>query len=254
VHVEPEADEVPPGIELAVIRDGRAQLVRDLWPGPTGSNPRGLHALPFPPGGVVFHAETPEHGRELWVSDGTARGTRLVCDFVPGPEPGIPAESGSPVPITASAAGVYVPAFVEGEGTEVVFVPMDVVRGERPCREDDVTPPTYGGVGSDASPGGLPDAGTGPNALAPAADPGCDCATTPVAGSSGASSMLPWLVVLLAGLGRSLRRKRARGRPTDRGPETDAPQPAPRPPRRASASSRADVGLVVGRQLRIGGQ
>jgi len=40
----------------------------------------------FPHDGRLFFAATnPEHGRELWVSDGTAEGTRLVADLTPGP-------------------------------------------------------------------------------------------------------------------------------------------------------------------------
>jgi ELWxxDGT repeat protein len=34
---------------------------------------------------LFFAAETPATGRELWISDGTADGTRLVIDLVPGP-------------------------------------------------------------------------------------------------------------------------------------------------------------------------
>jgi len=38
---------------------------------------------------LYFDARTQEHGRELWVSDGTREGSRLVWDAVPGPEDGI---------------------------------------------------------------------------------------------------------------------------------------------------------------------
>jgi len=33
---------------------------------------------------LYFSARDANHGRELWVSDGTARGTRLVMDINPG--------------------------------------------------------------------------------------------------------------------------------------------------------------------------
>ncbi|MCP3138357.1 ELWxxDGT repeat protein [Pyxidicoccus xibeiensis] len=56
-------------------------VVRDFPPGPTGMGP----AEPIPVGDrVFFAAEDPEHGRELWVSDGTAEGTRQVKDLWPG--------------------------------------------------------------------------------------------------------------------------------------------------------------------------
>ncbi len=40
-------------------------------------------------GTVLFQASTPNQGRELWVSDGTAAGTRLLIDAVPGPLDGM---------------------------------------------------------------------------------------------------------------------------------------------------------------------
>lgn len=36
-------------------------------------------------GGLLFVATTPEHGAELWISDGTMPGTREVKDIAPGP-------------------------------------------------------------------------------------------------------------------------------------------------------------------------
>ena len=72
-------------------------LVRDINPGrephvtfecdartDTGlaSNPEGL--APFR-NGALFTADDGRHGRELWWTDGTARGTRLVADLHPGP-------------------------------------------------------------------------------------------------------------------------------------------------------------------------
>jgi len=33
---------------------------------------------------VLFTARSPEHGEELWLSDGTEKGTRLLVDLVPG--------------------------------------------------------------------------------------------------------------------------------------------------------------------------
>jgi len=57
------------------------EMVADLRVLPASSNPDSF----FPVGeALYFSAATLEHGRELWVSDGTAAGTRLVIDLVPG--------------------------------------------------------------------------------------------------------------------------------------------------------------------------
>jgi len=69
-------------------------LVKDLRPGPEGSEPTSL----TPVGDRVFFvADDGVHGRELWVSDGSSGGTRLVKDIWPGEEGSFPrslAESG----------------------------------------------------------------------------------------------------------------------------------------------------------------
>lgn len=63
--------------------DGTAgRLVRDIIPGPEGSEPDEFVAAG---GRTYFVASDVEHGRELWVSDGTESGTRMVADLVPGP-------------------------------------------------------------------------------------------------------------------------------------------------------------------------
>jgi ELWxxDGT repeat protein len=41
---------------------------------------------------LVFVARTLEHGEELWFSDGTRDGTRLLADMLPGPQSSAPAE------------------------------------------------------------------------------------------------------------------------------------------------------------------
>ncbi|MGY6536766.1 MAG: ELWxxDGT repeat protein, partial [Pararhodobacter sp.] len=39
---------------------------------------------------VYFSADDGVHGRELWVTDGTPVGTRMVRDTAPGPQGGLP--------------------------------------------------------------------------------------------------------------------------------------------------------------------
>ena len=68
-------------------------LVKDIFPGARGSEPRSLTAV----GSLLFFvADDGEHGREVWVTDGTEAGTHLVEDLVPG--------EGSPVPRSLAAA------------------------------------------------------------------------------------------------------------------------------------------------------
>lgn len=73
-------------------------MVRDIAPGPGSSAPdaaRGFarEMVPFRVGGtdgVVFGATRANEGVELWFSDGSAAGTRLVADVFPGPESSAP--------------------------------------------------------------------------------------------------------------------------------------------------------------------
>ena len=57
-----------------------AQLVRDINPGAGSSNPGELVA-----GSLFFTTDDGTSGVELWKSDGTASGTKLVKDIFPGP-------------------------------------------------------------------------------------------------------------------------------------------------------------------------
>src|SRR5205807_281500 len=62
-----------------------ASLVADLSPKPPASPPSSLpdQLLAFRDK-VLFSAAEPSSGRELWVSDGEGRGTRLLADFCVG--------------------------------------------------------------------------------------------------------------------------------------------------------------------------
>ncbi len=76
---------VAAGTEI-FITDGTksgTKLIKDIYPGPTGSAPDAAMALLN--GSVYFTAATPNEGRELWRTDGTPGNTTLVKDIVPGP-------------------------------------------------------------------------------------------------------------------------------------------------------------------------
>ncbi len=80
------ADDGAIGEELWRTAGGAPELVADLHPGPAGSAPRPLAAFGER---LFFAAWDPQHGRELWLTDGTPAGTSLVRDLNPGSASGI---------------------------------------------------------------------------------------------------------------------------------------------------------------------
>jgi MYXO-CTERM domain-containing protein len=155
------------------------RLVKDLFPGAQGSDPRALTAVPGSDR-IVFHARTPDAGRELWVSDGTPDGTRPLCDLGAGRAPGVPEAA----TIRIGPDALFVTAFVPDVGTEVVAVPLAVVKGDAPCRGFE---------------GAAPD-------LLTEADAGCGCRST--SGSTSPETLLLG-VLLVAWLVRRAGRVRA---------------------------------------------
>jgi ELWxxDGT repeat protein len=61
-----------------------ASLLRDIYPGPKAGTGALEAARPDLGGRLFFSARDPTHGYELWRSDGTAAGTKLVRDIYPG--------------------------------------------------------------------------------------------------------------------------------------------------------------------------
>lgn len=127
------------GSELGSCDENFSCRLIDIYPGPTGSNPGELAGMG---GQLYFSADDGKgNGRELWVSNGTVDGTRLVRDINPG--------AGSSAPRR----------MVDAAGT-LFFVANDGTTGEELWRSDGSSGGTrlvrdiFGGTGS-ASPADL---------------------------------------------------------------------------------------------------
>ena len=66
-------------------------------------------------GRVFFTADDGTHGRELWQTDGTARGTTLVKDI----NPGLDSDSSTPFDLTPFNGGLYFSAFEPTDGRQL---------------------------------------------------------------------------------------------------------------------------------------
>ncbi|HWL69379.1 MAG TPA: hypothetical protein VNS22_13480 [Geminicoccus sp.] len=93
------------GLWLLDASTGETRLVKQI-------SPRELHGLGG--GRAIFGGTDQEHGQELWVSDGTPEGTRLLKDILPGVQP-VGAGAYGPHSITPLADGRAL--FVATDGT-----------------------------------------------------------------------------------------------------------------------------------------
>ncbi len=89
------ASSPPESADFELVRTDATQggtwRVADIEVGPGGSSPRGLARVSTREGErIIFSAWTSAHGREVWISDGTSAGTRLVRDIFPGPRDSSP--------------------------------------------------------------------------------------------------------------------------------------------------------------------
>lgn len=76
------------GYELGTFGSSEPVIVADLSPGHSSSN---LYPGVSVDGWYYFSADDGVHGREVWRTDGTAAGTELVADLIPGADGSAPA-------------------------------------------------------------------------------------------------------------------------------------------------------------------
>ena len=102
------------------ITEGTAEtsrLLLDIFPGTETSEPFETLRVVIPDKGprVLFAATHPEFGRELWETDGTSEGTRMVADVFPG------AGSANPYHMTLLSGAVYFVAISSETGKELWY-------------------------------------------------------------------------------------------------------------------------------------
>ncbi len=133
------ADDIQHGLELWVTDGytGGTELLKDIYPGPRGSQPAELTVV----GDLLyFTAEAPESGKELYVTDGTKEGTSIIKNIATD-------ESGSrPKHLTAWKGHLIFSATRPYEGEE----PWIVRPGRKPEILFNIRPD-----GADSSPRGF---------------------------------------------------------------------------------------------------
>jgi ELWxxDGT repeat protein len=139
------------------ITDGTAEgtrLVADILPGSAASLPGpGPYDFSLIDGGrALFWANDGVRGREPWITDGTAEGTRLVADIQPGAGPGT---GPGPGPSGPSPSGF----FAVGDG-RAVFWTSDGTHGSEPWVTDGTAEGTR--LVADIWPGGGSSSVSGP--------------------------------------------------------------------------------------------
>jgi len=104
--------------------EGGTVLVKDIFPGPSGSVRRDLFQID---GVAFFAALDPVHGVELWKSDGTEAGTVLVKDIRPG------SDSSLQLPLNLDQSQSLIYTALNGN---LIFLADDGTRGLELWRSD----------------------------------------------------------------------------------------------------------------------
>jgi ELWxxDGT repeat protein len=99
--------------------DGGTELVADIADGPASSLPAPPEQLTAIGDTLFFSADDDVHGSELWTSDGTGNGTKMVADVVDGPDGSSPSE------IAGAAGNVFFVADTFAAGQELWTFELD---------------------------------------------------------------------------------------------------------------------------------
>jgi ELWxxDGT repeat protein len=94
-------------------------MLLDIFPGSRSASPSGFFQIE--PGVVGFVADDGISGAELWRTDGTPQGTRMIADLNPGPEPS------APMNVVVLANRVWFSAFTREQGRELWRMPTGSV-------------------------------------------------------------------------------------------------------------------------------
>ncbi len=102
----------------STLAETQAKLVKDIWQGSESS----VSSSPIITinNKAFFFANDGEHGKELWQSDGTATGTKLFKDILPGPD------SSNPIAMTLVGESI----FLITEGAPYGLIKIDSTTGE----------------------------------------------------------------------------------------------------------------------------
>jgi ELWxxDGT repeat protein len=121
-----------PGAEAASKQRG-AVLVKDINPGKSSSTGGGYPTDVFAhvAGTLFFAAGDRRHGNELWRSDGTRRGTRMVKDIRPGPRP-----CATSKPVCRGQGASSDPSQLTVVGKTLYFTADDGIHGRELWRSD----------------------------------------------------------------------------------------------------------------------
>lgn len=127
------ADDGSQGVEPWISEGlGSTNLLKDINGGGKGSDPEDFVRLH---NRVYFTAKTAVHGRELWVTDGTAQGTFLVKDIYPG------ATGSRPSSLTRFSGRIYFAARTPSHGEELWWTePRSSAGGLSTVRVTDLDP------------------------------------------------------------------------------------------------------------------
>jgi ELWxxDGT repeat protein len=126
------------------VSDGTAagtHIVKDMLAGAAGAWDNANPFLTAFGDRVYFSAFDEEHGRELWVTDGTDAGTKIFIDLKPGEE------TSEAIPVAAAGGKLFFNAAAAGlpaHFSRILWITDGTVSGTRAMKAADGLPVYYG--------------------------------------------------------------------------------------------------------------